>query len=74
MFGFAFFGFWDGSDKFGLPSRRDDFLRRLTRFVEFPVLTGIVVRGIDNGFFEKEMGHPSQCQTLHNWLYINTNL
>ena len=37
-------------------------------------LSDAMQRGIDNGFFEKEMGHPSQCQTLHNWLYINTNL
>ena len=57
VFGFALFGLGDGRDEFSPATRTYDFLCGLPRFIQLPMLTGVVIGRVEDGFFEKEVAH-----------------
>ena len=59
VFGFALFGLGDGRDEFSLTTRFDNLLGGLPRFIQLPVLTGVVIGRVEEGFFKEEVAHPA---------------
>ena len=53
----ALFRLGDGRDEFSPATRRDNLLGRLARFIQLPMLTGVVIGRVEDGFFEKEVAH-----------------
>ena len=53
----ALFGLGDGRDEFSPATRIYDFLCGLPCFVQLPMLTGVVIGRVEDGFFEKEVAH-----------------
>ena len=57
-------GLWDGGDELRAAPVLDDLLGRLTLIIELPVLSRVVVGGVEYGLFEEAIHHELPQTTL----------